>query len=318
VQVASNIWPNNPPKPRREAGRRGGERGPLAQHSSGADMAARPQHCVAPLVVALATFAALLVPCGCRSAVSHARPGTAFQQCAPPPPGGGGARHRKPQARQDKGVPMPRQPAVSGLSLDYCREAHRLAAAQSAAAALRKGQEDVAGAAADAPRARRRAQRTRLAGAEGAAGAGAHEEVRMTARDGRAAWLREDELVGESDGGSMSIDIFTSPGADCTGGGGGGGIAEVGVGGGGGMLPRSVGEDSLLSSSRKATFGIPSIMVGATEECGAQEDAAAYVTSLKQEVDSLVAQQRVGIAWTRFLRSVERRSRDAERGLSRT
>ena len=35
----------------------------------------------------------------------------------------------------------------------------------------------------------------------------------------------------------------------------------------------------------------------------------AYISSLKQEVDSLVAQQRVGIAWTRFLRSVERRQR---------
>ena len=34
-----------------------------------------------------------------------------------------------------------------------------------------------------------------------------------------------------------------------------------------------------------------------------------YVSSLKREVDNLIAQQRVGIAWTRFLRSVERRSR---------
>jgi hypothetical protein len=53
-----------------------------------------------------------------------------------------------------------------------------------------------------------------------------------------------------------------------------------------------------------------------TEERGAEVDAA-YVLSLKQEVDSLFAQQRVGIAWTRFLRCVERRSRDTEGVLSR-
>jgi hypothetical protein len=113
------------------------------------------------------------------------------------------------------------------------------------------------------------------------------------------SWLREDELMGGSDeGGTIPVEARARAGL---------GVAEIVVG---------EGTDDLLSTDI-TRFHLPLIVAGAgaAKERSAVVDGA-YVLSLKQEVDSLVAQQRVGIAWTRFLRCVERRSRETEGVLS--
>jgi hypothetical protein len=249
---------------------------------------------IAPLPIAI-TIAALCVPGDGLSVAS--RGPAAWQGRAP-----AAARQRGPQGKclvqlSVAAFPLLETRSASGLSLDYCREAHLLAAAQAAAVGpkmdIAAPEHVVVGTSAAGTGTRHRTRPARAdaeSEARAAGGAEVNEAHEPASSNVRMAWLREFELMEESDeGGTILVEARAVAGI---------GVADV--------VMVGEGSDDLLSTGN-TRFHLPLIAAGAgaPQERGAEVDAA-YVLSLKQEVDSLFAQQRVGIAWTRFLRCVER------------
>ncbi len=260
---------------------------------------------IAPLPIAI-TIAALCVPV---DGLSVALRGPTFWQTRAP----GAARQGGPQGKcvvqlSVAAFPLLETRSASGLSLDYCREAHLLATAQAAAVGpkmdIAAPERVVVGTSAAGSGTRHRTRSARAdakSEARSAGGAEVNEAHEPASSNVRMAWLREVELMGGSDeGGTILVEARA--------------VADLGVAN---VVMMGEGSDDLLSTGN-TRFHLPLIVAGAgaPQERGAEVDAA-YVLSLKQEVDSLFAQQRVGIAWTRFLRCVERRSRDTEGVLSR-
>ena len=183
----------------------------------------------------------------------------------------------------------------SGLSLDYCREDNRKEAALSAArAAANQGATSGAGsgtsvgATAGSP----------VLGLDSIlfAGKSVVEEESAQLRGLHMTWLRRKELIGDSkdamadsliNESALFSDADVSPPQSAL-------FSDADVRSGGDAVGQMRCEDS---------------QEGGGQGGGGVQLDTQYVSSLKAEVDNLVAQQRVGIAWTRFLRSVERRSR---------